>query len=754
MPELAQDEIYCNSVSNEQTATTSQQSQTQTVAEEAHWALAQGYQPIPMMRGSKAPSHAGWPDLLITLETFDVHFNGHPQNVAILNGTPSGGLIDIDLDSDGARRMASEFLPRTGMAFGRETKPWSHWLYRCTPLPQTAKFQDVSARVIVEIRSTGTATMWPGSEHPSGELVTWHARGEPATIAGPELQRAVARLAAASLLVQHYPAPGGRDELKLPLIAVLLRLGLTDVETRHFILTVANAASDEEAIDRVAGIGRTRQRLLNGEPVAGWKKLGEILGNKPVVKRIRSWLDPAPYDTTPQQRQQVDDFLAYLPERKYVFLLTGALWPAKSVRESVEPVPIGLDDDGEQITQLADLWLDTHRSVQQMTWAPGLPQVIEGRVLHEGGWVERPDLCTFNLYRPPSLPSGDPTLAGPWVEHVQRLYPEDHEHITAWLCHRAQRPQEKINHALVLGGEQGIGKDTILAPVRQAVGPWNVANVSPSQVSGRFNGFIKSVLAQIDEARDLGEISRYAFYEHMKTYTAAPPDTLLCDEKFVNPYPVLNVCGVIYTTNYRADALYLPSGDRRHYVAWSELKPGNLPEGYFTRLYAWLEQEQGHEHVAAFLRTFDLSGFDPKAPPPKTRAFWTLVNANQTPEDAALADALDALGNPDAVTIRQIASVRDSSVSLFEQKTGGTSVHLESWLTDPRNARVIPHRMEAAAYVRVDNPNSQDGVWKVEGKRTVIYANKDLSHGEQTAAAHKLIETTKADKSRANRSSE
>ena len=31
-----------------------------------------------------------------------------------------------------------------------------------------------------------------------------------------------------------------------------------------------------------------------------------------------------------------------------------------------------------------------------------------------------------------------------------------------WLAHRVQRPQEKINHALFLAGNQGIGKDTVL----------------------------------------------------------------------------------------------------------------------------------------------------------------------------------------------------------------------------------------------------------------------------------------------------
>jgi hypothetical protein len=62
---------------------------------------------------------------------------------------------------------------------------------------------------------------------------------------------------------------------------------------------------------------------------------------------------------------------------------------------------------------------------------------------------------------------------GPWLDHVRCVYPDDADHIVKWLAHRVQRPGQKRNHALVLGGKQSIGKDTILEPVRRAVGPWN-----------------------------------------------------------------------------------------------------------------------------------------------------------------------------------------------------------------------------------------------------------------------------------------
>jgi Family of unknown function (DUF5906) len=165
-----------------------------------------------------------------------------------------------------------------------------------------------------------------------------------------------------------------------------------------------------------------------------------------------------------------------------------------------------------------------------MTWAPGLPTLIEGRLISDGGWIERPGCAVFNLYRPPSIiaKAGD---VAPWLDLVRKVFPNEADHIVLWLAHRVQRPDEKINHALVLGGKPGIGKDTILEPIKQAIGPWNFADVSPKQVLGRFNGFLKSVILRVNEARDLGEFDRYAFHDHMKAYIAAPPDVVRIDEK-------------------------------------------------------------------------------------------------------------------------------------------------------------------------------------------------------------------------------
>jgi Family of unknown function (DUF5906) len=422
----------------------------------------------------------------------------------------------------------------------------------------------------------------------------------------------------------------------------------------------------------------------------------------------------------------LDDFFAYMPGHSYIYAPTNEMWPAASVNARLPPMPAGkLNYKGEPEAISASQWLDQNRPVEQMAWAPGERLLINDRLISEGGWKQRKNVTCFNLYRPPLIKHGDAALAGPWLDHVAKVFGEDSEHIIRWLAHRVQRPQEKINHALVFGGSQGIGKDTLLEPVKRAVGPWNFMEVSPVNMLGRFNGFLKSVILRISEARDLGDVDRFKFYDHMKAYTAAPPDVLRIDEKNLREYGILNCCGPIITTNHKSDGIYLPADDRRHFVAWSHLTKDDFPDGYWNALWGWYASG-GAGHVAAYLAKLDISAFDPKAPPPKTPAFWDIADANRAPEDAELADVLDRMGNPDATTLASI--------------TYGATGEALAWIGDRKYRRVIPHRLERCGYAPVRNTAAKDGLWKICGARQVVYAKVTLSIRDQIRAASRLAQ--------------
>jgi hypothetical protein len=419
----------------------------------------------------------------------------------------------------------------------------------------------------------------------------------------------------------------------------------------------------------------------------------------------------------------LDDFVAYLPKGNYVFIPTREPWPAKSVNASIPPVASG----AETIT--ASTWLDKNRPVQQATWCPGQEMLIKDKLVSgDAGFIDRPGCTTLNLYRPPTIGFGNAALVRPWLEHLHRIYPSDANLIEKIFAHRVQRPDEKINHSLLMGGRPGIGKDTILEPLVRAVGPWNVKEISPEDLFGSFNPHVKSVVLRISEANDLGgEMTSRQFYERMKAYSATPPLTMRCNEKNLREHYVMNVMLAIITTNHKT-GMYVPVGDRRIYAVWSDAMQEQFiaeDEDYWRKLYHWYDNG-GFENVAAYLATLDLSNFNPKAPPPKTEWFWELVEASRAPEDSDLADALDHLGWPNATTLAKVRSIANGDFA--------------KWLGDRQNRRQIPHRFANVGYVSVRNDaDKSDGQWKIEGARQTVYAKNELSLRDRLDAARKLV---------------
>lgn len=389
--------------------------------------------------------------------------------------------------------------------------------------------------------------------------------------------------------------------------------------------------------------------------------------------------------TNPRQAVSLEDFHAYSPMHNYIYIPTREPWPAASINARLGMVSL-VGANGKPLKKKisASVWLDRNRSIEQMTWAPGFPSLIKDRLILDGGWIERAGVSCLNLYRSSTMIMGNAAEAGPWLEHMHKVFNEDDaRHIIIWFAHRVQRPQEKINHAVVFIGAPGIGKDTAIEPVKRAIGHHNFAETSPQHMLGAFNGYLKSVILRVNEARDLGEMNRYQFYEHMKPYSAAPPDTLRVNEKNLREYYVMNCCGVIITSNYKTDGIYLPADDRRHHVAYSSLKIEDFADGYWRNLWRWLN-DGGDRHVAAYLNELDISSFDAKEPPPKTEAFWEIVDANRAPEESELADVLDRLGKPKATTIVDVSNAASDDFRV--------------WLRDRRNNRQIPHRLAQCEY--------------------------------------------------------
>ena len=251
---------------------------------------------------------------------------------------------------------------------------------------------------------------------------------------------------------------------------------------------------------------------------------------------------------------------------------------------------------GKPILKEASQVIMERYGVNHMTWAPGEPQIITGKFYDQSGWIVDPSAKTYNTFHPiPDTSGGDVSLATPWVEHVKYVYPNkiDHNHILDVLAYVVQNVGGKVNHALVLAGEEGIGKDTILKVLSYILGGPNVVGVGPDVIlDAQFNPYAKSLVLVIAEARDLGN-GRYKLNNKLKDIITTTSTGLYVNEKGIPEYSIPNHMFVCITTNFPDNGLYVNEGSRRYFVATSKVPPKDpsIPTDYFARLHAWLEAD-------------------------------------------------------------------------------------------------------------------------------------------------------------------
>lgn len=271
------------------------QSEEMDVRAAARSYIESGFKVVPIPRGQKAPNLRGWSSLNLDAAAVEKYFRPR-DNIGLILGGPSGGLVDVDLDSPQALHLADDFLPDTGMVHGREGSPRSHRWYLASGEVLSKKFQGFSTDggrcCLAEIRSTGGQTVVPPSVHPSGEAVRWYADGEPARLSPDEIVQAVSRLASCALIAQEWPrAKGNRQDLALALAGYLLRGDLDEATVTKLIGRAAHVAGDEEWKDRSGAVASTARRLAADGTATGGRRVNELLPQgERLLEKLSNWL--------------------------------------------------------------------------------------------------------------------------------------------------------------------------------------------------------------------------------------------------------------------------------------------------------------------------------------------------------------------------------------------------------------------------------------------------------------------------------
>jgi hypothetical protein len=264
-----------------------------------------------------------------------------------------------------------------------------------TDPPGKSVIKHVAARddTLIELRlgatDKGVQTVFPGSQHPSGELIEWETEGEPASVPSSALENAVRKIAIGAMLVRCWPN-GARHEAALRLAGLLVRAGWNEPAIVDFVGIIASEAHDEEVEDREQAARDTVAAYARGQPVSGLPKLGECIGEE-ATKIIAKLLEYREADTNIDLERMNEQF-SVLQMGNKVRVLTFQKVPRKSggYRDVPSFLPfaefknlhdhIKVDVGGRKLGR-GTLWLKNtlRRQYAGLVFLPGEGREVAGR---------------------------------------------------------------------------------------------------------------------------------------------------------------------------------------------------------------------------------------------------------------------------------------------------------------------------------------------------------------------------------------
>ena len=345
---------------------------------------------FPGKRREKTPKPGwSWTKAKLTLADAPKYFDKDQHNVLVALGKASNNVVDVDLDWVEATAAADVLLPGFP-SFGRSGKPRSHRVVICADiktrkysLPQSlANHLKVGngehATCIAEIRSSGAYTVFPGSEHETGQKVEWTDASTDSfaipAIDTKKLFNVMGLLSFIAFCMRFFPAVGVRCDFMMAVAGALAHAGYEGDMIQQVVqcIGVFNHDEGDSGTWRVAAdcVG---QKVEDDKAVTGLPTLIKILGlGDDVLKWCREMLG-----TTRD--------------------VTGGKWPGGENEETGKPKR-GILNTIEAIKRLGITctW-DEFR--QKEYWSGHADKKFDGDVQDAAVTVTRVNICAkFRLY--------------------------------------------------------------------------------------------------------------------------------------------------------------------------------------------------------------------------------------------------------------------------------------------------------------------------------------------------------------------
>lgn len=323
------------------------------------------------------------------------------------------------------------------------------------------------------------------------------------------------------------------------------------------------------------------------------------------------------------------------------------LWLTKEMFNDVHAMP-------DSKKKPAQLFLDHRRpySFADLTdYLPGQP----GGVYTDPATGRR----LYNTWRPGPAHSGewangaaDDMSVRLWLRLAEHIIPDPRERAVFfdWSAHLLQCPGVKPSfHPLLGSAVHGLGKDSLVAPIVQGLGP-NARTIQTTDLESEWTFWAQDVqLVVVSELHS----ERRSTMNKLKSVMASPPETIGINIKGIPQFEVRNTFGMIMFSN-NPDAVAIEPNDRRFVVIYSENKP--LEQEFYTRYHTWLENG-GAAAVCRWLLARDISAFDAKGRAPDTSAKQAMREATMSQLESLLCVGIEDGRGPfrrDLVTLAEV----------------------------------------------------------------------------------------------------
>lgn len=603
---------------------------TEEMQEIALHLLEQGYVPLRIDPDSKAARNPGWQVETPTEESLKRAFS-RTSNMGVRCGDVRKDgtcllAIDVDLEGEGEiircvqRALGDENVPV------KKGKKGATYLVRLDREHKTTKIQwvrDKKKTDAIDILCKGAQTVIPPSIHPDTKLPYRWIAGKPLwevdyrtlPVFGPSLIDEIRGFCKDpddpiyALNDMEWRGVGGGGNTH-------------DICVRAVSSMVARKWTDEDIHQRVQ---RAKREACEAAGVPyNWPEAHKV---------IQEWIDSSrdkKFDTT--SKVKIDDIPIELINR-YVYVIS-----VDRMYDMQKGTLIGMNTfNNVHSRDVPKPWTSVllhpdFRMVDKLTYSPGQPTFCR-----EKSFDSDTILDCLNVYTSSGVEPDEGDVQ-PFLDLVTDVFDQDEgavNHVLSFFAYMVQHPGERINHALVIQGEQGIGKDSILLAMEKVVGIHNCSQVTLQHVESQFNDWLFG--KQLIVFQEMLATGRRNIYNKLKTYITDPVHTI--NTKHVQLQRIPNRAVYVFLTNYK-HALSLDPSDRRMWVWYSKMV--RKSPAYYQRYYDWMADRRSINALLHYLLGYDTSSFRASAPPPMTEAKRQLVEASASEVEQFLRQACEA----------------------------------------------------------------------------------------------------------------